>query len=821
MENQNKLTEEEKDEFVEELNLTQEQIKKDMEEMKSIEGFPIGDDDDILELSNPPYYTAYPNPYIKKFIEKYGKPYDPDTDDYKREPFVGDVSEGKNDSVYKSHYYHTKVPPDAIIPLIQHYTNKGDIILDAFCGSGMTGVAAQRCGRKAIIADLGVAPTFIAEGLVQKDIETFSNEANNLIYELKEKFSNYFETTVDNKKFNIVYSVWSEVVICPHCKNLHILYDLIVRDNKTQKTGICPNCNYQDDRSKFIRKKNEGQLEHKLVKIVYEDSPNKEKRPDNVDLKKIEKINNMSLDKWVPINLFNKGDKTQEFLNKGIIKVIDTFTKRIGLVISYIFDYARKIENKRVQNMMIFCITSGFLRLSKLARYMPEYGHRHVGALSGTFYLPFFFEEPNPIRYFEKKVKKTLKQLEVLNDKPIVSSQSATDLQNIESDSIDYIFVDPPFGDNIMYSELNYVLESWLKVFTNNQAEAIINKTQRKELDDYSYLMEKSFKEFFRIIKPNRWITVEFHNSKAKVWKTIQESMIKSGFIIAQVAVIDKQKGTVNQMSYGGTVKNDLMINAYKPSEEFRNVFLKKAGLNMEKEFMKMHLDKLPVEPNVERTQQMLYSKLLAQYIQNGFEVRMDASEFYGLLKNNFIERDGYWFNEEQIPEYEKRVNLKKSVGKFNLNQSILGIRDEKSAIIWLAQFLKKPKTYDEIYIEFTKNLMTSEDQIPELKTVLEENFVTEDGKYRLPSSNEKKEKEDVRSKRLLKEFNKLLEEAKATKKKIKEVRKESLLHGLMELYNKKDVDQIRMLANKLDSKIIESDDEIYAIIDWALTKED
>ena len=44
---------------------------------------------------------------------------------------------------------------------------------------------------------------------------------------------------------------------------------------------------------------------------------------------------------------------------------------------------------------------------------------------------------------------------------------------------------------------------------------------------------------------------------------------------------------------------------------------------------------------------------------------------------------------------------------------------------------------------------MTSEDKIPELKLILEENFTTEYGKYRLPSIAEKKEKEDVRKRRL------------------------------------------------------------------------
>ncbi len=46
-------------------------------EFRKIEGFPIGSDEDILALSDPPYYTACPNPFIADFIKHYGKPYDP------------------------------------------------------------------------------------------------------------------------------------------------------------------------------------------------------------------------------------------------------------------------------------------------------------------------------------------------------------------------------------------------------------------------------------------------------------------------------------------------------------------------------------------------------------------------------------------------------------------------------------------------------------------------------------------------------------------------------------------------------------------------
>lgn len=839
MEQQHRLSEDKNDEFIEELNLTPEQIKKDMEEMKSIEGFPIGDDEDILELSNPPYYTAYPNPYIKKFIEKFGKPYNPETDDYKREPFVGDVAHGKNNMVYRLHSYLTKVPSEGIKKFIEHYTEKNDIIIDVFSGTGMTGIASQDSGRNAILIDLSAAAAFISHNYNKKiDIYSFKEELISILKEIDLKTSWMFKTIVEGKEAVVNFYVWSINYECPFCKNQFVYYDASYSKEKQKMLDSfsCPHCKAELNKSKcnVVLDETYDNILNKKIKsprfspvlINYSFQGEKkgyEKKIDENDLNILDKINGVHFDHWVPLYkmLFKGtgwGDSWRAGYHSGIEYVHQFYYKRNLYILSVLFDKLKKLQNEYA----LFYFTSLLSRMYRTNRFMPHTnGAGVVGPLSGTLYLSQLQVERNPLEYLKDKLETHIHaKKDMVSTQVITSTQSGTDLRNIPENSIDYIFVDPPFGDNLMYSELNFLIEAWLKVFTNTKEEAIINKSQRKQLFEYSDLMFSVFNQLFGKLKPNRWITVEFHNSRADVWRSIQEGLIKSGFVIAQVAVLDKKKGTTKQLTYSGTVKNDLVINAYKPSDEFRNIFLKKAGLNMEKDFIIMHLDKLPIEPNVERTQQMLYSKLLAQYIQNGFEVRMDASEFYGLLKNNFIERDGFWFNSDQIGEYEKRVNLSKNIKKRDLDQGILFITDEKSAIVWLAQFLRSPRTYDEIYIEFSKKLMTSEDQIPELKQILEENFVTEDGKYRLPSINEKKEKEDARGKRLFKEFNDILQEAQSGKK-IKEVRKEALLHGLMELYNKRDVEKIKLLGNKLDSKIIESDDEIYAIVDWALTKEE
>ena len=124
---------------------------------RSIPGFPIGTDEDILCLSDPPYYTACPNPFLRDFVRHHGKECDPQTK-YSREPFAADVSEGKNNPIYNAHSYHTKVPHKAIMRYVLHYTEPGDLVFDGFCGTGMAGVATRLCADRSAIAALGLHP---------------------------------------------------------------------------------------------------------------------------------------------------------------------------------------------------------------------------------------------------------------------------------------------------------------------------------------------------------------------------------------------------------------------------------------------------------------------------------------------------------------------------------------------------------------------------------------------------------------------------------------------------------------------------------------
>ena len=474
--------------------------KEDIDKVRNIEGFPIGSDEDIIALSDAPYYTACPNPFIEEFIKENGTPYDEATDDYHREPFSDDVEENKHDLIYNIHGYHTKVPPKAIQTYIRHYTKPGDIVFDGFSGSGMTGVAAQLCGdgyesdgvRNAILSDLSSYATFISSNYNTPNIPTVIAELECIIDDIEFEYGDYYKTihTIDGEvqtNFNsepimgtINYVVWSNVYFCPHCGHELNYYHVMINNGikSTEKKIKCPNCSAVTDRTKLDIKyhvffdvalgKTLRTPEHVPVLINYSVGTKRyTKEPDAEDLRKISELEKKPF-KQHPTNMMLHGDETERLFRVGINYVKQLYLSRTLFFLSEFFDKF-KDDNKKM-----FLFTSALPKLTILNRYMPEHGSRAlVGPRAGTYYLPNLFVENDVIGQLKFQLNK-LKNLSYKKGNVIVSTQSTTDLSNIPSNSIDYCFIDPPFGANIMYSELNYVAESWFRITTDNTDEAII-----------------------------------------------------------------------------------------------------------------------------------------------------------------------------------------------------------------------------------------------------------------------------------------------------------------------------------------------------------
>ena len=161
------------------------------------------------------------------------------------------------------------------------------------------------------------------------------------------------------------------------------------------------------------------------------------------------------------------------------------------------------------------------------------------------------------------------------------------------------------------------------------------------------------------------------------------------------------------------------MINAYKPSEKFIEKFTKSAGVNLEADFIDLVLSNLPVQPMMERSEKMLYSKMIAYYLQKNYQINYDAKRFYEMLYQNFVEQDGFWFTSNQINSYgdfKKRMKLEGS-DDYQKGTMMLFVVDEKSALLWLHNFLNEPRDFSDISTAFTKLSNIHGDIVPKERT--------------------------------------------------------------------------------------------------------
>jgi DNA modification methylase len=806
----------------------------DLNALRHIEGFPVGDDEEILALSDPPYYTAYPNPHIKEFIEKWGKPYDEATDDYQREPYVADVSEGKNDPIYNAHSYHTKVPYRAIVPFVEHYTQPGDIVFDGFCGTGMTGVAARKAGRNTLLCDLSPAAAFIAQNYnAPVDVANFQREAKRIVAEVDAECGWMYETRHSNGRTGrINFVLWSDVFVCPYCSGEVVFWDVAVdlAHQAVRDSFQCPSCKAELTK-RSLRPSMAVSLDQALssqitrvkqlpVLINYSVGTKRyQKRPDDGDFELISRIEAGHIPYWYPSSRMPEGDEARRNDSSGLTHVHHFFQKRELWTLAALWDRIRKAENTRTRSALVMPFTTMLLYCSVMRRFRPD--KRGGGPLSGTLYVSSLSTPLNPIVSYERNsstLREAFAQLCRLTTNAAVTTQSTTSLSQVNEGTMDYVFTDPPFGNNIMYSDLNFLWEAWLQVRTNQSPEAIISNTQRKGLLEYRELMTAAFSEMYRVLKPGRWITVVFHNSKASVWNAIQESLSRAGFIVAQVTVLDKQQGTFKQTTAAGAVKNDLVISAYKLRSGFIQRFISAAGQSLESDFVRQLLEQLPPEANVGRSKEMLYSKYLAYYVQHGYQVAYNGEQFYRVLGQwGFVERDGYWFaDEKQANNYERRKAA--NLGKAKTGQAVLFISDEKSARQWLWDFLDEPKSYGEIYTAFVKALQTPEDQLPEPRVMLEEGFIQTNGEWRRPDAVSQAELERRRQARLLSQFEEYLAAARAGGR-LNEVRKEAVVAGFAEAYRAARWQDILAVGRKLPKHLIEDDPDIFDFIDIAKSK--
>lgn len=397
-------------------------------------------------------------------------------------------------------------------------------------------------------------------------------------------------------------------------------------------------------------------------------------------------------------------------------------------------------------------------------------------------------------------------------------------------------------------------------MLTNNKPEAIENSVQKKGPNEYRQIMTACFKEAYRVLKPGRWMTVEFSNTKASVWNSIQTAITEAGFIVANVSALDKKQGSFKAVTTPTAVKQDLVISAYKPNGGFEERFLKEAQTEEGVwDFVRTHLQYLPVVKRgasashliavTERDPRILYDQMVAYYVRKGYPVPLNSAEFQEGLSQRFSYRDGMYFLPHQVAEYDK-----KKMTALGMEQMSLFVSDESSAIQWLRQLLKdKPQTFQDIHPLFIKELggWQKHEKPLELSDLLEQNFLRYDGKgevpnqihsylstnfkelrnlpkdderlrakgkdrWYVPDPNKAGDLEKLRERSLLKEFE---DYRTSSQKRLKVFRLEAVRAGFKKAWAERDYATIIAVARKIPENVLQEDPKLLMWYDQALTR--
>ncbi|WP_083754739.1 DNA methyltransferase [Bradyrhizobium murdochi] len=874
-------------------------------EFRKTPGFPNGTDEDIIRMSDPPWYTACPNPFLTDFVRAYGKPYDP-KERYERDPFAVDTSVGKTDALYKAHGYHTKVPHLAIVPSILHYTEPGDIILDGFAGSGMTGVAAQWCGsapaeyrkqieavwskqglskptwgaRRSILNDLGPAATFIAANYTLPfDVAAFSRAAQRILTEVDKELGWMYETLHSDGKTRgrINFTVWSEVFSCPECAGeVNFVEEALDPSTKRVHDHFpCPHCTAVLTKSRLERlyetrfdtaigrnirtpKRRAALIDYSVGNARYE------KIPTSDDAAVLDRVAAMPLPAEVPTQAIPYMHMTHERArmdSAGVTHVHDFFLRRQAQVMALAWRKASSVEDFRIANMLRWFLDHAIWGMSILNRYKPiQYG-RPGGSqvnnyLDGVYYVPSQIAECSPWYNLSPRAKRlpTAFSEGSSHSRGVFVSTGTCARLGLPDDSVDYIFTDPPFGENKYYADLNYLVESWHGVWTDAAPEAIVDRAKKKTIAEYHELMRACFDEYARVLKPGRWMTIVFSNSSNAVWRAIQEALGTSGFVVADVRMLDKQQGSFRQVT-STAVKQDLVISAYKPTEALAERFaLGTSSPEGAWAFVTEHLGHVPIFSSVEgvadvvaeRTAQVLHDRMIAFHVQRQLSVPLSTAEFLGGLTQRYPERDGMYFLPTQVAEYDRKRNT-----AAELRQLSLFVIDEASAIQWVRREVQdKPRSFQDLQPAFMREIQNwaKHEQTVELKEILRQNCIHYDGsgpvpnqihsylstnfkefrnlakddpalttkaadRWYLPDPGKQGDLEKLREKALLTEFETYKQ---AKERKLKLFRTEAVRAGFKAAYEGQDYKTIVSVAAKLPENVLQEDEKLLMYYDVA-----
>jgi adenine-specific DNA methylase len=485
---------------------------------------------------------------------------------------------------YLIHKYWARKPHNILRHYLKSFFKKGDLVADPFCGSGVFLAEAKKLGIDAIGMDINPIAYLISEVTTNPpDIRQFDEAAQELIEYAKKTFGSSYKLADGSEIRYLVHQVTSK---CSGCGRL----GSIAQSKKKSSRYYCNACDHK------LSFNFENFSFTDIIKIIDKNNNIHETAKDLKDQKnKAELLGDPgNFDQPLVVN--------RRILAFPDMKLSDLFTPRAYTVLSHLFERAHKIKDARIKNAILLFLTSGSAQYSRL---IPFRNNLKTGGPAWTipgFWIAPLHLETNPLIHLGARYKKFLKGLKSLNE-AYKDSNASVEIENISAqdgleqlkdNSLDGIFFDPPYGDNVPYMEFSAIWNGFLRNKIDYSEEIVVSdrKSFASSWDKYESDIKNVISLFFKKLKPRGKIIMTFNNLDPRAWKIVLEAFSKYSFYCQDAkyqipAVVSSKAQTAADTSYVGdyycVFEKQSSIskkesNLYYLTEKMKNVLLSRDG---------------------------------------------------------------------------------------------------------------------------------------------------------------------------------------------------------------------------------------------------
>jgi adenine-specific DNA methylase len=449
----------------------------------------------------------------------------------------------RSDALYRTHAYHTKVPPGVAANYIERNCPPNGLVLDPFCGSGMTGVGALMTGRRARLSDLSPAAVHIASNYTSPcDPDAFDRAVFRVLSRVGAEVGGLYKSDVDGAEATIEYVVWSDVRACPACGQEVVPWDA---RHGGLRDLVCSGCGNTGSKATF------SYVGERPVQTSLSAPWSSGRIVRDALTQDIAQPVKIPAGRWYPTDSF---DRTRPMWRKsheemGITSVDGFFSKRNLAALAALWWAVSLEPDERVRSALRYSLTAIINRASRRYQWNAK---RPTNVLGGTLYISSLRYEWNVLSLWRRKVAAVHRLLasELSREGGVtVARESATRL-GIPSRSVDYCFTDPPFGAHIVYSDVSLLWEAWLGDLTDRDEEAIVvsGGDRRKDVGDYQQLLAGAFREIRRVLKPHGRATVVFQATDEAVWAAIITAAEDAGLYVVEATTMNKGQPSFKQI---------------------------------------------------------------------------------------------------------------------------------------------------------------------------------------------------------------------------------------------------------------------------------